>query len=93
MFDSYINSLLELEKSIPINYIFKKELKDKINYCIEDMAYKPPELLSEYFSYYCNIIIPFLPKDKKNNKWIIQPWENIHKVAKKNIEIYKKKIN
>ena len=90
MFDSYINSLIELKKSIPDTYTSKKELEEKINYCIEDMAYKPPELLSQYFTFYCNIIIPFLPKDKKNNEWVIKPWENIHKVAQENIKNFKK---
>ena len=74
----------------PDTYTSKKELEEKINYCIEDMAYKPPELLSQYFTFYCNMIIPFLPKDKKNNQWVIQPWENIHKVAQENIKNFKK---
>ena len=47
------------------------------------MIYKPPELLPEYFTYYCNLIIPLLPEQKEENNWVVKPWENIHLIARK----------
>jgi hypothetical protein len=93
MFDSYLDSLNKLKESIPENYILKKKLQEKINYCINDMIYKPPELLPEYFTYYCNLIIPLLPEQKEENNWVIKPWENIHIVAKNNNKNFRNSSN
>lgn len=89
MFKSYSDSLTKLKEAIPSNYNNKDELIRIINHCINDMAYKPPELLSNYFTRYCNLIIPLLPKDRINNQWVEEPWNNIHKVARDNIKYYK----
>ena len=93
MFESYQNSLTKLKESIPNNYILKEQLENKINYCIEDMVYKPPELLPESFIFYCNLIIPYLPEKKEENNWVVEPWENIHRVAKDNNEIFRNSFN
>ena len=89
MFKSYSDSLYKLKESIPNEYKNKDELIRIIDYSLDDMAYKPPELLSEYFTTYCHLIIPHLPEDKKNNLWVVEPWNNIHKVAKENNKAFK----
>ena len=91
MFENYTDSLYALKSSIPENYLLRDKLIEKINYSIEDMAYKPPELLPEYFTFYCKLIIPYLPENKEENNWVTEPWDNIHKVAKINNEILKNK--
>ena len=91
MFGSYSDSLNELKKSIPDDYKKKDKLVETIDYCLVDMSYKAPELLSLYFCNYCKFIIPHLPKDRKQNSWVNKPWENIHKVAKDNKILLEKK--
>lgn len=92
MYSSYFDSLNNLKQSIPQNYENKDELLRIINYCIDDMAYKSPELLSECFRNYCIMIIPYLPSNRESNSWVNDPWDNIHDVAKKNNKFYQEKI-
>ena len=58
MYSSYFDSLNKLKQSIPQNYRNRDELIRIINFCIDDMAYKSPKLLSECFRSYCIMIIP-----------------------------------
>ena len=93
MFKSYTESLILLKNSIPDDYSKKKELVEKIDFCLVDISYKPPEVLSICFHNYCNLLIPYLPQDRKNNMWVDEPWKNIHNVAKINNNLLNQKKN
>ena len=53
MIQSYKNSLIYLQKSIPEKYDKKKDLERIINSFLLNISYKPPELFSETFRIYC----------------------------------------
>jgi hypothetical protein len=82
MIQSYKNSLIYLQTSIPEQYDKKDDLERIINSFLLNISYKPPELLSETFRIYCIKIIHFLPLE--NKEWALEPWNNILNVAKNN---------
>ena len=88
MIQSYKNSLIYLQKSIPEKYDKKKDLERIINSFLLNISYKPPELFSETFRIYCIKIITFLPLE--NKEWVLEPWNNILNVAKNNNKLLEK---
>lgn len=82
MIDTYKDALINLKNNIPEDYIYRNKLINIIEFSCNDIDYKAPEIISQSFTNYCKFLIPYLPKQKDD--WIVNSWEKIHDVSKKN---------
>ena len=88
--DNYVNALNNLKELIPEDYKKKEDIIRIINNSIDDIFYRPPEMLSYKFTEYCNLLIPYLPKNQ--NCWVKEPWQKILETAKINNQALKIKM-